>query len=301
MSDRMARLFVGVLGFRATGMLRLTMAALVLAALGWVGIERWKAWELAGERQALEAKAFELTARAMAPGSALACLDAVASSTFQEGCEKALFATPESTAAAVSFVAAQLSLLAAGKDYLQRAGDGDYGASLAQLRRNAEWDAFGVVAHVLAARDGCTANECRALAMLNSPQRVRANLVRRAFDANVSRYAAVWANGSRTEVARVTEPVEASPEPAAAPAATTPAATARKPNNYFYPSADSIPAVSIMTPEPADAPTDKPKPATAEASRKPARASTSVTANAAASSTAARAPAAPIPLAPPGR
>ena len=95
---------------------------LVLATLGWVGVERWKAWELAGERQALETKAFELAARAMAPGSALACLDAVASSTFQEGCEKALFATPESTAAAVSFVGAQLSLLAAGKHYLQRAG-----------------------------------------------------------------------------------------------------------------------------------------------------------------------------------
>ena len=71
---------------------------------------------------------------------------------------------------------------------------------------------------MLAARDGCTANECRALAMLKSPQRVRANLARRAFDANVSRYAAVWANGGRTEVARVTERVEASPEPAAAPA-----------------------------------------------------------------------------------
>ena len=115
MSDRMARLFVGVLGFRATGMLRWIVAALVLALLAGVGIERWKAWELAGERQALEARAFELVTRAMAPGSALACLDAVASSTFEEGCEKALFATPESTAAAVSYVAAQLSLLAAGQ------------------------------------------------------------------------------------------------------------------------------------------------------------------------------------------
>jgi hypothetical protein len=298
MSDGMARLVVSVLGFRATGMLRLMMATLVLAALGWAGIERWKAWELAGERQTLEAKAFELVTRSMAPGSALACLDAVASSTFQEGCEKALFATPEGTAAAVSYVAAQLSLLAAGKDYLRRTGDREYGASLAQLRRNAEWDAFGIVAHVLAARDGCTANECRALAMLGSPQRVRANLARRAFDANVSRYAAVWANGRQTEVARLPEPVEASPEPVAAPAATTPATPSRKPNNYFFPSADSIPAVSIMSPEPSDAPADKPKAATAEAARKPpARPSNSVTANAA-NSTAARTPAAPIPLTP---
>jgi len=283
-------------------MLRLMMVSLVLAALGWVGIDRWKAWELAGEGQTLEAKAFELASRAMAPGSALACLDAVASSTFQEGCEKALFATPESTAAAVSYVAAQLSLLAAGKDYLMRAGGGDLDASLAQLRRNAEWDAFGIVAHVLAARDGCTANECRALAMLNSPQRVRANLARRAFDANVSRYAAVWLNGSPTEVARVTEPVEAPPEAVAVPAEATPATSTRKPNNYFFPSADSIPAVSIMAPEPVDPPTDKSKAAAADATRKAkARTSANVTANAASSATPTRAPAAPMPIAPAGR
>jgi hypothetical protein len=236
----------------------------------------------------------------MAPGSALACLDAVSSSAFQEGCEKALFASPESTAAAVSYVAAQLSLLAAGRDFTQRAGV-DYGASLAQLRRNAEWDAFGIVAHVLAARDGCTAGQCQALAMLNSPQRVRANLARRAFDANVSRYAAVWANGGRTEAARVAEPAAAPEMAAAAPeSAPAPAAPARKPNNYFFPSADSIPAVSIMSAEPADVPIEKSKSVSAEPSRKPtARASAS--ANAPATAAAARAPAAPMPLVPHGQ
>jgi hypothetical protein len=134
--------------------------------------------------------------------------------------------------------------------------------------------------------------------MLNSSQRVRANLARRAFDANVSRYAAVWANGRQTEVAHLKEPVEAAPEAVAAPAVASPATASRKPNNYFLPSADSIPSVSIMSPEPVDAPADKPKAATAEAARKPpTRPSASVTANAA-NSTAARAPTAPIPLTP---
>src|SRR5690606_33499269 len=141
---------------------------------------------------------------------------------------------------------------------------------------------------------------CRALAILSNPKRVHANLARRAFDANVSRYAAVWANGRQTEVAHLVEPpVEAPPETVAAPAATTPATPSRKPNNYFFPSADSIPAVSIRTPGPVDAPAEKSKSAPSEAARKPpARPSARVTANAAPSSTVPRAPAAPIPLTP---
>jgi hypothetical protein len=301
MSDRMARVVVGLLGFRATGLLRWSAVTLLMASLAWVGVDRWKAWELAREGQALETRAFELVTRAMAPGSALACLDAMANSAFQEGCEKALFATPESTAAAVSYVAAQLSLLEAGRNYTHRS-DVDYGASLAQLRRNAEWDAFGLVAHVLAARDGCTVNGCPALAALKSPHRVQANLSRRTFDANVSRYAVVWASGGRSEVARAPgrePPADEAPEVVAAAPATAAPAT-RKPNNYFFPSADSIPAVSIMAAEPGDGPGDKPRTASPEGTRKPAaRTSASVTANAAATNpTAARAPAAPMTLAP---
>lgn len=295
MSERMARVVVGVLAFKATR--ALAWAAVVVAAglLAGVGYERWMAWDLASERRALEARAFELLARAMAPGSALACLDAAASSAFEEGCEQALFKTPESTAAAVSYVSAQLSLLAAGKDYIRRGGRDD-GASLAQLRRNAEWDAFGIVAHVLAARDGCTASQCQALAVLDRPQRVRANLARRMFDANVSRHAAVWAAGGRSEVARLPEPAAAAPEAVAASPETAPATPPRTPNNYFFPSADSIPAVSIMSPEPGDPPTDRAKAAAAEASRKPP-----ARAPATSSSATAQVPSGPMPLAPPGQ
>ena len=273
MSERMARLVVGVLAFKERARWRGLRSWSWCGLLAGVGFERWIAWDLAGERRALEARAFELVTRAMAPGSALACLDAAASSAFEEGCEKALFATAESTAAAVSYVAAQLSLLAAGKDYIQRSGV-DYGASLAQLRRNAEWDAFGIVAHVLAARDGCTASECQALAMLNRPQRVRAHLAQRAFDANVSRYAAVWAAGrERSEVARLSEPAGV-PEPVAPSAGPAPVTPPRSPNNYFFPSADSIPAVSIMSAEPGDAPTPtrpRPHPPKRPASRRRGR------------------------------
>jgi hypothetical protein len=301
MSDRMARVVVSVLAFRGTGVLKLFAGVVTVALLAGVVIERWTAWELAGAHQALEARAFELVTRSMAPGSALACLDAAASSAFEEACEKALFASPESTAAAVSYVAAQLSILSAAKDYAQRVGV-DVGTSLAQLRRNAEWDAFGIVAHILAARDGCTANQCQALATLSSPHRVRANLARRPFDANVSRYAAVWAAGrERSEIARLPEPAH-TPEPVAASTGSAAVTPPRTPNNYFFPSAESIPAVSIMSAEPDSPPSAKDKAVpSAEATRKPPSRATASVKTSAPPSSSARVTAAPIPLAPAGQ
>jgi hypothetical protein len=200
--------------------------------------------EAGGERHALEARAFELMSRAMAPGSALACLDAVAGETFETSCEKAVFATPEATAAAVSYVAAQLALLAADIDYVRHPGGGS-GIALAQLRRSVETDRFGIVAHVLSVRDGCTPKGCPALAMFLDPRRVKAHLAADSFGASVRRYAMTW----REPAGGPHVASQATPDaPATAPQA--PVASARTPNNYFYPSSDSIPAVSIMTPEP---------------------------------------------------
>src|SRR5262245_42960922 len=49
------------------------------------------------EQQAIEARLLDLATRALAPGSALACLDAIAGDAVQDACEKALFASPEAT------------------------------------------------------------------------------------------------------------------------------------------------------------------------------------------------------------
>ncbi len=310
MSDCLSKLVVGVLAFRGTGALKFFAALTVLAGIAGVGFERWTAWQLTVERQLLETRAIELVTRAMTPGSALACLDAVGNGAFEEGCEKALFASPERTAAAVSYVSAQLSLLAAGKDYSRRAGR-DYGLALAQLRRNAEWDGFGVVAHVLAMREGCTPTSCAALAVLNSPQRVRINLAQSAFDAKVTRYAIAWSTAhERNDLAQHAEPAQPADQVATA-GQPAPAASPRTPNNYFFPSANSIPAVSIMTPEPDDPSAGrpsgrKPVPAEATAARKPAaRATASVNPDAGSAATPANTtapmPLAPMALAPGGR
>src|SRR5215203_7178831 len=68
--------------------------------------------EQAADRRSLETRLAELTARSLAPGSALGCLDAVASALVENACERPLFASPEAVAAAVEYVDARFSLLA---------------------------------------------------------------------------------------------------------------------------------------------------------------------------------------------
>src|SRR5262249_19457222 len=125
---------------------------LVVALAGWWARDHFAPRDLEAEQRAPDTRAVELATRAFMPGSALGCVDAIAGEAGEEACGKGLFASPEPTAAAISYVAAQLSLLASARD-LGRPG-GTNPATLA-LRRALEADRFGIVAHVLAVRDGC--------------------------------------------------------------------------------------------------------------------------------------------------
>jgi hypothetical protein len=259
---------------------------LMVALAGWWAIDYFARRDILAERQALDARAFELTARVMAPGSALACLDAMAGDVVEDACEKALFASPEAAAAAVSYVAAQLSLLASAGDHARRAGPG---SGLMQLRHALEADAFGVVAQVLAARDGCTPAQCGAFALLQDTRRISANLAERPFEARLKQHAAAWpASGGR--------PVASAP--AAAPQPTA-AAGPRVPNNLYFPSASSIPPVNIMTAEPAAPPPphDTTGAAADPSARKPAAGAAPARSPPSSAAAPARSP--PTPLAPP--
>jgi len=131
-------------------LLRISLIVLVVAVGYWL-VDRSIRRDITGEQQALDARAFELVARALVPGSPLACLAGPIGEMVEEACEGTLFATPETTAAAVSYVAAQLSLLADARDRARRGG-ANYGSALTNLRRMIEADRFGIVAHVLATR-----------------------------------------------------------------------------------------------------------------------------------------------------
>jgi len=223
---------------------RITLVFVLALSGAWV-LDGFKRRDLAADQHMLEGRALELASRAVTPGSALGCLDAVAGETLDEVCEKALFATPASTAAAVSYVAAQLLLMAAASEHASRSGGSSYGSALTSLRRSLEADRFGIVAHVLSVRDGCTPHQCAAFAFLQGTGRVSANLVDRPFDVYFKSHQVGWAAGSGAPVANNAPAANQAPT-----APTAPTAAAKQPNNLYFPSSSSIPAVNIMTTEP---------------------------------------------------
>jgi hypothetical protein len=208
----------------------------VVVLTGWWALDQLARRDFAAERRALDVRTFELASRALVPGSALSCLDAIAGEAIEDACDKALFATPEATAAAVSYVAAQLSLLASAREQTRSASSSP---GIAALRRAVETDRFGIVAHVLAVRDRCTPDQCGAFFLLQDASRIRANLAAQEFESQVRRHMANWP-------AAEGRPAAANP-PASAPA---PVASTRTPNNLYFPSSASIPPVNIMTAEP---------------------------------------------------
>ena len=285
---------LGVYAFRnagqsgKNGLLWRSALVLVGALLAWVLLDRSSTGEFAAERRAIEARAAELTARAIAPGSSLACLDAVANAAVETACERSLFATPEATAAALAYVDARISLLAPSMALADR--DPNYRPSVERLRRMIEADRFGLVAQVLMTR-GCNSTDCADLKLLRDPKHILANMTTRAFDGHVQAHAAAWhPNGAGgpaespnappvaavalpPSVATAPLPPSVALTPAPPPDATTGAARAASPatSKYDFPSAASIPAVSIMNPEPSAPPAAEPRAAQAPPKRTPAQ------------------------------
>jgi hypothetical protein len=220
--------------------------AVLGATLSWAFLNGASLRDLSAERRALEARASALSVQAVAPGSALACLDGLAGDTIEAACERALFATPVTVASATTYVAARLALLADIAAY-NKHGGGNIDGSLLPLRRGLEADHFGFVAHMLMVRDGCTGNNsCVTLGLLQDPSRVRANLVADTLDRYLDHYTATWAQSPGVPVADVAPPL--APVAMQAPDGAGP--PRKSALNIDFPSSDSIPAISIMNPEP---------------------------------------------------
>jgi hypothetical protein len=144
----------------------------------------------ASERRSLNDRKAALMAGAIAPGSALSCLDEIAGETVEAACEKAVFASPEAVAAHINYVMSQLALLNERATYAER-GDASYAAELAPLRSALELDRFGIVAHVLG-NQGCTPENCDALMRFHDSSKVLANLHNHTFEEEVKKHAAIW-------------------------------------------------------------------------------------------------------------
>jgi hypothetical protein len=198
------------------------------------------------DRRALETRAAELNAQVLAPGSPLACLDGSAGESVETACEKALFATPATVASATSYVAARFALLSDMVTYTNHGG-ANIDNVLLPLRHALETDRFGFVAHELVVRDGCSSQKCKALALLHDPSRVRTNLSAQPLDRYIDHYLTVWAQPSDGSVA---DAAQAKPVAAGEPGQPGASGPRKVLVDVDFPSAASIPAVSIMNPEP---------------------------------------------------
>ena len=235
-------------GLNDLGSLVFRAAIIVIAVVfGWTYLNRSAERDRAEERRALDQRSAELVSRATAPGSAIACLEATNTETVEGACERMVFAGPETVAAATAYIAARLTLLADAHEYTARRDQG-YESAIAGLRRTIGADRYGLVSQVLATRDGCTADACDAFGLVYDDKKLRANLKDRVFDTTVGRYSVGWPARTRPLASSTSGAPVTPPGP-----------------NVNFPSAASIPPVSIMNNEPpqAQAPANQPAQAAA--------------------------------------
>src|ERR1700694_4997570 len=144
--------------------------------------------------------------------AALSCIDDLAGETVLTACEKSLFGSAESTAAALSYAASQITRLTAFGDVAAANATPE----LLTLRRSVERDRYGLMAYVLMARDHCTPSQCVAFAALTDRRQIVGNMDDRVYDGLIARYAPQWN----------------APPPAAVPvAALSPSVPSGKPTN----------------------------------------------------------------------
>ena len=225
------------------------IVALTLAFVAVASAVVFYDWSLRSARlvesQAIKARIADLTDRSLAQNSPLACLAGDLGEAVETACERVVFSSPDTAAAAVAYTAARISLLADGSDYARRA-DAAFADTLNGLRRAIELDRFGLAAQVLATRDGCTSDQCAFFALTRDPSALKANIKAHAYETYVARYAPGWNAEERAP------PVAEKPaEPTDAPQASVPPpGPAPVSGKYSFPSSASIPAVSIMNAEP---------------------------------------------------
>ncbi|ABA04965.1 conserved hypothetical protein [Nitrobacter winogradskyi Nb-255] len=215
------------------------LTIITLLAIGVAAAVALRTFEADGSRS-LDSKNQSVRTNIAIP--ALSCIDGLAGEVVESACEKALFGTPDAVAAAVSYVASEINRL---RSFGAAAADGSIVApELEVLRRTIERDRYGLVAHVLVARDHCQPSDCAAFQSLTDHGRIAANMKEQLYENLVVRYASSWNAPAVAQAAAPGTP----PVPALASEPTG------NPTTMDFPTAESIPPVSIMTPEPAAAP-----------------------------------------------
>src|SRR5499426_796961 len=128
--------------------------------------------------------------QAMASTPALSCIDDLAGETVLTACEKTLFGSADSTAAAISYAASQITRLTALGDVATV--NRNLTPEVEALRRAIERDRYGLMAYVLVARDHCTPQACPAFRSLTNSRQIMTNMDDRVYEGLVLRYSGSW-------------------------------------------------------------------------------------------------------------
>ncbi|SFM21333.1 hypothetical protein SAMN03159423_0002 [Bradyrhizobium sp. NFR13] len=224
------------------------LTVITLLAIGVAAAATLRKSETAGQEASHVASMPQLNASL----PALSCLDDLAGDMVLAGCEKVLFGSADSVAAAVSASAVQINRLTSHGDVA--AANKSMTPELAGLRRAVERDRYGLIAYVLQSRDRCTPESCAAYTALTDHKRIAANMEERTYEGLVTRYAPGW-NAPPAAAAAATGALAGLP-------ASVPTG---KPTTADFPSSASIPPISIMTETPVPAPKTPPAAANAQA------------------------------------
>jgi len=206
------------------------LALITLLAIGLAGAVTFRGGGSASAVQSSEVRPVQTAA---APLPQLSCIDEMAGDAVLAACEKVLFGSAESVAAAVAYAASQITLLTSLGD-VATANKGA-GSDLLALRRAVERDRYGLMAYVLTVRDRCTPTACRAFRSVTEPRQIAANMEERVYENLIMRYASSW-NTPQAAAGMI--------------AALPPSFPTGKPTNAEFPTSASTPPVNIMTPEP---------------------------------------------------
>src|ERR1700682_617883 len=229
------------------------LTVITLLAIGVVGAATIRGFGPDGQLASADTRSVQPVSAAL---PALSCIDDLAGDAVLNACEKTLFGSPDSAAAAVAYAAAQIGRLTAFGD-IATAGK-NTSSELPALRRAVERDRYGLMAYALMARDHCSPSSCAAFRSLADNHQVVANMDERLYENLITRYAPSWN------------------APAPAPAGSgliaglPPSGPTGKPTNADFPSAASTPPVNIMAPEPGPSSAAPKPPAAATAAPVPA-------------------------------
>src|SRR3954470_24107873 len=214
----------------------------------------------------------------------LSCIDDLAGDAVLNACEKTLFGSAESSAAAVAYAASLITQLTAAGEAASKSPSSEFLA----LRRAVERDRYGLMAYVLMARDHCTPQACPAFRALAHRRQVASNMDDRVYENMITRYASSW-----------NSPMPAQAGAAAGLVASLPTSMPTgKPTNAEFPTAASTPPISIMTAEPPSGPAAAKPPAAAPGAAPAPRAASVAPAAAKKPAAPKRPAAAPVQIAP---